>query len=73
MFRFLAVMIFTVLPWTLWAAATEKECKDKAAACAKANNCAKKPDSKECKACQAEYEKCVADTPAARAAKKKRK
>ena len=49
---------------------TPKECEDKAAACLKANSCAENQHSKECKACRASYDKCVAELPEMRRAKK---
>ncbi len=70
MLRFLQVLILSVLLCSALTATTLKECQDKMAACAKANNCAKKPDSRECKACKASYDKCIADAPETRASKK---
>ncbi|MBI4890268.1 MAG: hypothetical protein HY821_06550 [Acidobacteria bacterium] len=54
------VALAAALACGLWAAATQKECDDALVACAKTNNCAKKPDSKECKACKSAHDSCTA-------------
>jgi hypothetical protein len=70
MLRFLKAIVLPVLFWGTLQAAPPKECTDNRAACVKANNCAKTPNSAECKKCGTEYEKCVASAPAERATKK---
>jgi hypothetical protein len=43
------------------------------AACAKLNKCTKTPDSKECKACKSDYNKCTASDEVTRAKTRKTK
>ena len=71
MFGSFRILIVPALACGIWAAATSKECEDKLASCVKANNCAKKPDSKECKACKAAYGSCAASSKEPRGAAKK--
>jgi|WetSurMetagenome_2_1015567.scaffolds.fasta_scaffold2141176_1 hypothetical protein len=70
MLRFLRVLILPVLFCAAFSAASTKECTDKMQSCAKLNKCTKTPDSKECKACKTDYDKCAASDEAQRAAKK---
>jgi hypothetical protein len=54
------ILIVTVLLCGLWTAIAAEDCGGALRACKMANNCGKKPDSKECKACQGAYDSCYA-------------
>jgi hypothetical protein len=67
----LRVLSAQLLALGLSAAPPAGECQDKLAACAKADNCANKPDSAQCKACKAAYDDCSANAKEPRGAAKK--
>jgi hypothetical protein len=54
------LLILPAVLWGLFGAPTATECQDKLAACVKAHNCAKSPNSAECKACKAAFDGCTA-------------
>ncbi len=60
MIRFARVLVVLVLLCGLWTAIAAEDCGGALRACKMANDCGKKPDSKECKACQAAYNSCYA-------------
>jgi hypothetical protein len=67
----LRILIVPALACSTLAVATPKECDDLLASCVKANHCGKKPDSRECKACNAAYESCASGSREPRGAAKK--
>jgi hypothetical protein len=54
-------------------AAPAKDCTQKMEDCTKLHKCAKTPESKECKTCKSDYDKCAASEEVTRAKTKKTK
>ena len=60
MMRFVRILIVPVLLCGLWTAIAAEDCGGALRACKMARDCGKKPNSQECKACQAAYDGCYA-------------
>lgn len=71
--RFLIVLLAPMLLSVVLPAEPAKDCAAQLASCSQANHCEKTPESKACKACKGNFDKCSAAAEVTRAKTRKTK